>query len=794
MILEKIALEPFAGFPRKEFQFVPGLNVVLGPNDVGKSSLFRAIESALLLPVKVKANTIEGRALKRILPLGGDHAQVKLDFLVKGEKYRLGKVWGANFSARLSLPGGTELTAHEAVEAKLAGLLPAPSATVSSVLLMPQNTLEHTKEELEKNQDSLHSLGDALRKAVELAGGVSVEKMKAELGRRLEDLLSNWDIAAGAPKGMRGIENPWQKNVGSVLAAYYERETLKKKLNETLALESELGEKLRSLAEKQSRMEEARAFLQANQAGVEAVAERLRLEAEKRQAEKDLHEITRDFTAWVQAESDRKLLEGEVARLTEKKKSVEIEWKGAQAAAEGKMLLARFEKIQGAASQLKAAQKTLAEGPVLRTEEMKRILELAAAAAQARAGQIKLQFVAREKMELSIQKNNDPARSGTIEAGKSMTIQSGARVQIQSAAFDLVVTSGEGKVVEADTGALAAALEKHDVKTPEEAQEKHEKWLAASVALREAEGVYRALIGKDDFAALEAKVNAAGAAAGGRGLEAVEKEFQEVNARFTEKKGALAVAQRLLQELAKRYGETDSTALTRLLGKRTADSASLTARLEALPPLAGGDDFVAKYRKLQAEQPGLAEELRLVSNSVADLKARLPAESAQEYDRLHRDAAENFQLRLKKAKALLRVEEAVRTLEQAAGDIYRDFRSGFTKFVKELSAGKYSQARMEETLPSEFLRHDGAEIPFEWLSAGTKDAFALALRLSMARHFLGEHRGFLLIDDPMVAMDPERQQAVAALLRAFADRAQIVLFTCHPAHAELLGGNTIRFS
>ena len=78
----------------------------------------------------------------------------------------------------------------------------------------------------------------------------------------------------------------------------------------------------------------------------------------------------------------------------------------------------------------------------------------------------------------------------------------------------------------------------------------------------------------------------------------------------------------------------------------------------------------------------------------------------------------------------------------------------------DLGSGKYGQAKMLESIPTEFRRKDGAEIPFEWLSAGTKDAFALALRLSMAKHFLGGSRGFLLIDDPMVAMDPARQKAV----------------------------------
>ncbi|MGE3262096.1 MAG: AAA family ATPase [Bacteriovoracia bacterium] len=806
MILEQISLEPFAGFAKKEISFTPGLNVVLGPNDVGKSSLFRAVDAAFFLPAKVRANTVEGKGLKRLIPIGSDHAKVRIRFSVGGLPYELEKNWGANFASRLKLPEGNVLISGEALEAKLLELLPAPPATFQAVLLTPQNSLERTKEEFEKNPDSLHSLGDALRKAVELAGGVSLEKMKSELGLRITQALDNWDVNAGAPRGLRGIENPWQKNVGTVLEAYYRRERLRKELGEARALESELGDKLKILGVKQALLQENRDFLQKNQASVEAVAARRNLELELAQAEKDLRNLTDDLDAWKTAEADLKLLGKEVARLEEKKNASEAEWKSVRAGADRKSFLARFAKIQAAHERFKETERALAALPAVKSEDLKKITQVAAAVAQSKAaisgGKIKLQFLAKQKMELSVQKNADPARSGTLESGGTMLIQGGGKVQISSEAFEIVVTSGEGKIVDGEkalqteSAVLASLLEKWKLGSAEEAQEKHEKWLMASGALREAEGIFKSLLERDDFSSLQKRFETDQEAKPGRDAELVEKELQEANTQFAEKKSALAVAQRLLQDLAKRNSVADPAALMRLLVKKTADSESLAAKLKALPPLPAGleevDAYVAKFRRLQAELPTLAEEVRVVSNSVAELKARMKPDSAQEYDRLHREAEEVFSAQLKKAKALLRVGEVLRELEAPAGDIYRDFRAGFDRFVNELSAGKYGKAKMQASLPSEFLRRDGAEIPFEWLSAGTKDAFALALRLSMAKYFLGAARGFLLIDDPMVAMDPVRQRAVAELLRGFADGVQLVVFTCHPAHAEMLGGNLIQ--
>ena len=52
--------------------------------------------------------------------------------------------------------------------------------------------------------------------------------------------------------------------------------------------------------------------------------------------------------------------------------------------------------------------------------------------------------------------------------------------------------------------------------------------------------------------------------------------------------------------------------------------------------------------------------------------------------------------------------------------------------------------------------------------------------------------GFLMMDDPLVDMDPVRQKAAAAAIAAFAADKQLILFTCHPATAELFTGNLIR--
>ena len=52
--------------------------------------------------------------------------------------------------------------------------------------------------------------------------------------------------------------------------------------------------------------------------------------------------------------------------------------------------------------------------------------------------------------------------------------------------------------------------------------------------------------------------------------------------------------------------------------------------------------------------------------------------------------------------------------------------------------------------------------------------------------------GFLVMDDPLVNVDPARQEKTAELMKEHAFNKQVLIFTCHSMHAELLDGNQIK--
>ena len=125
MIVRRLRLHPFGCFADRELSFAPGLTVVLGPNEAGKSTFFHALRHVLFLPAALP----RPQAAKYVRPFlpasGGDTIRVELDFESAGS-WHLGRSWGAAPASELRGPAGRVHAADAAVQQALEGLLPGP--------------------------------------------------------------------------------------------------------------------------------------------------------------------------------------------------------------------------------------------------------------------------------------------------------------------------------------------------------------------------------------------------------------------------------------------------------------------------------------------------------------------------------------------------------------------------------------------------------------------------------------------------------------------------------------------
>lgn len=177
------------------------------------------------------------------------------------------------------------------------------------------------------------------------------------------------------------------------------------------------------------------------------------------------------------------------------------------------------------------------------------------------------------------------------------------------------------------------------------------------------------------------------------------------------------------------------------------------------------------------------------------MEGKLLYRSVEEFNKDLAEAEERFNVEQKKGMAIARIKQSMeKLLGEMDSATYIGLEKEVSELIQKMTGGRYEDVTMEKSIPSGFHREDGVVMPYENLSTGTKDVLGIALRLAITRRFLEEKEGFVIMDDPLVDLDPDRQSKAANAIKDFSKGKQIILLTCHPSHAELLGGHQIQLN
>jgi energy-coupling factor transporter ATP-binding protein EcfA2 len=163
-----------------------GLDLLLAPNETGKSTIFRAL-SVLFR----EAHTAQNKTTRALQPLGGGSPTVEADFEIDGRDWRLTKRWfGQKIALLTDLSAGRTLRGADAEQqatALLAGNL--DRSAMAGVLWVEQTAgfvLPSAQGEA----------GRALARLVDLevagaTGAGQARRLRDEIGRRLDGLLTD---------------------------------------------------------------------------------------------------------------------------------------------------------------------------------------------------------------------------------------------------------------------------------------------------------------------------------------------------------------------------------------------------------------------------------------------------------------------------------------------------------------------------------------------------------------------------------------------------------------------------
>jgi DNA repair exonuclease SbcCD ATPase subunit len=237
-----------------------------------------------------------------------------------------------------------------------------------------------------------------------------------------------------------------------------------------------------------------------------------------------------------------------------------------------------------------------------------------------------------------------------------------------------------------------------------------------------------------------------------------------------------------------------SEELRRLLGSDSLDDAR--ARLEQLEENLNGHAALATGRKLDdverelaaAREAGAraAAESERLSATVAERLRMLP-DVASLRERV--DAADEQVARLQHVDRVLRLAEE--ELAAAAADTYRDFapqlNASLEKGIARLTDGRYTHAFVDEDLSVRLEAPEtGAVVDLDRLSVGTQKQAYLVQRLELVRLLCpGDGALPVLLDDPFAHFDADRLARTLEWLAEAAAERQIILFATQRRVAEL---------
>jgi len=807
MIIEKVIINTFGGLSKKEIDLKDGMNVVVGPNESGKSTVYNAIKNALFTPSKLTPVKFKKQMGHFIPVAGGDTIEVTIHFKNQGNVYVLQRKWGASISSSLTLADGSVITDDDSVQDLIKECIEIPEATCKTIMMTYQSGLSRTVQDIQEDKEASESIGDLLRKAVMEMDGVSVDSFRTKTEDSYKSYFGRWDIDANYPEGNRGIETPWVKGAGIITALFYNKEGVRKALEDALFYEKDLDDLNKRISDHANKMDKVQSYVKNNKKLKDDVVKRRQIEAEIKGFQLEYEKLEKVNKAWPVSEAKADEINKKLPELESKITKFNKERESAESYQKGKQLLDKYNRVQQKKQVVGKANKSLENVNKLTGDDLKNIRELfnkkTGLDASLLAGKLSVKFTSKKDAELEIQKGIEDRYRTKAERGKTLDFEAHGRVLLSHPEWDLEVKSGEveyDKILreyEKLNLDIESLLKKFNVQSLEEAESINATYETELARLKNAQTNLKEELGKDTYEELAETIKIIQVKKPERELGTILSDLAETKAEIKGFKDELSKVREKLGDFVKEYGDHHKLLerLAEVAGSRKQKQNELD-KLKLLPTeVENVDEFIRKYEEMESSLKWMTEEHHKLIQQRIQLEAKSPDRSVEEFERDLAEAEEKFNAELKKGMAIARIKKVT---EELLGEMdegtYSVLEQDVAELMQKMTGGRYEEVEMEESVPSGFRRKDGVVMPYENLSTGTKDVLGIALRLAITKRFLEEKEGFIIMDDPLVDLDPDRQSKAADAIKDFAENKQLILLTCHPAHAKILGGNQIELS
>ncbi|MFO7848346.1 MAG: AAA family ATPase, partial [Spirochaetia bacterium] len=599
MKIQSIRLHPFAGVQEKTVELDRGLNILLGPNEAGKSTLFKALFHGLFSPAVLTSQQLEKKMGDFFPVTGGDIIRVDIELEIDdGKQVRIEKTWkrgNKKGRASLMLSDGTEISDETDVQGRIEGLLPVSPATMKTVLLSPQSGLQETIDNVRKDTKVRQELGTVLRKGVMETGGVSVDRFRSLLESEYESYFKRWNREQQYPENNRGILNPYKRDYGKLVGVFYTMERARLNYQETVEFENvydEINQRISRLSDKLREIEMSYRELNPLK---KAVQQRRSKENEFKLIEHEIEAYREVNKKWPVMEERLKTLGPELEEADRKIKALELEIERAEKKKAEAALRERLGKLESLKEKLDKAEKEEKETPKVSPQRISELREL-----QVRLGRLSAHIEA-AKLSVSLEGKGsagilwkeaaeDTSEKITLEEGKSEKRSASGGFSLETDDLVVRVFSGEGDIEELieereeKQRSFDGILREMKAASPEEAESMAELYREKTTQRKQAEQRYREELGEEDLQSLQAQLREVEAKSGEGETRSVSRVYEEKVGQEWSKKEVLREKERVEQQIARwteKYGSHEE--VIEKLGDLQYTRRRLQAEIDELP-------------------------------------------------------------------------------------------------------------------------------------------------------------------------------------------------------------------
>lgn len=791
----------FAGLKNLDIEFEDGLNVILGPNESGKSTLIEGIYHTLFKDAKLTKNrSMDKNFISRFMPISkGDTIDGRLIIDYDNKNYEIYKSWGADTKTELLYDNGDIIRDEKNIKKELDKILDFGESTYNNIVFAKQKNLKKAINNIMDNPDLSKEMTDVLRRTMMELDGVSIDLIEKNIIEEKNKLFDKWDTEKSYPQNNRGINDPYKIGLGDIIKSFYNKEGLYIEVNKAYEAEKnfeKIAEELTKVKKQKKIFEEEKINLDSIK---EDISNREVFNSKLELLNKEVADLNKIIQSWPSYETNLTHIDEKIEFLEKNMEELKAKQKLSEKYDEKIKLKSKIESIEKIEEEIIYLKENLIKIPVIDNKDIENLRKLESEMIKLEttmsAGKIIGTIKKDSGKEIYIKSDFEDKKLLDTEVFSAkgfvnIVYNDEFEIEIKTGEIDFDELSNKYKSIKED---FTEKLESLRIKSINEGSSNLIEIKEINNKLDKLNDKKIIILEDKEFEDIKKRYEELDKLDLNIDINLIEKNIKDNYDEIVELKSQKRSIRLQIDNWVETYENQDNL-LDKLLDKRM-DKREIEKSMAALKPLPENFESIREFKERLSY---LDENIRFLRVKYDDLNEKyysaekeLSDETYEELNSQYKEAKKEFSRKLEKGKNILKIEKVFyKVKENMDNNPMEPLVKEFGRLLEIITAGDYNTGNISEDFQVELIKED-TSMPIDLLSAGTYDSVALALRFAMLKYIFDENKGYVILDDCLVDLDPERKKESINLIKEFSKDYQIIFTTCDPETAKALGGNII---